>query len=166
MVPLKILKIQSCEKNSLLLYSVKIVPACADINVNIEACSCWLPPECWSFSECFSPRLLPLGETRLGYVECADVSALDRGSSYVTSNTQHRCLPPCNHTLQHSAHCPAYKHKAQVCQVFGYVQMKAFIFCDEFSFLHGWSWYGPEARETCSNGHVAFVTYFLLVRFC
>lgn len=39
---------------------------------------------------------------------------------YVTSNTQHRCLPPCNHTLQHSAHCPAYKHKAQVCQVFGY----------------------------------------------
>ncbi|XP_064489647.1 ras guanyl-releasing protein 3-like isoform X1 [Ornithodoros turicata] len=39
---------------------------------------------------------------------------------YVTSNTQHRCLLPCVHTLQHSTHCPVYKHKAQVCQVFRY----------------------------------------------
>lgn len=37
---------------------------------------------------------------------------------YVTSNTQHRCMLPCVHTLQHSTHCPIYKHKAQVCQVF------------------------------------------------
>ncbi|XP_050048869.1 ras guanyl-releasing protein 3-like [Dermacentor andersoni] len=43
---------------------------------------------------------------------------------YMTSNTQHRCVLPCVHTLQHSTHCPIYKHKAQVCQVFRYWMLK------------------------------------------
>ncbi|KAM7297395.1 ras guanyl-releasing protein 3 [Ixodes scapularis] len=34
--------------------------------------------------------------------------------------TQRRCLLPCAHTLQHASHCPVYRHKAQICQVFRY----------------------------------------------
>ncbi|CAN7993663.1 unnamed protein product [Ixodes pacificus] len=34
--------------------------------------------------------------------------------------TQRRCLLPCAHTLQHASHCPVYRRKAQICQVFRY----------------------------------------------
>ncbi|CAN7995124.1 unnamed protein product [Ixodes hexagonus] len=34
--------------------------------------------------------------------------------------TQRRCLHPCAHTLQHASHCPVYRQKAQICQVFRY----------------------------------------------